>query len=160
VVSIHGPRVVNNGTENAMTLPLELTLRDIPASDAIEATVRKRAEKLESLYDHILGFHVLIESPHRHHHKGKLYRARVIVNVPGGQVVVKRNPGAHASHEDIYVAIRDAFDAAKRQLQDYAARRRGDVKQHRVAPLLVDTPSYGFMETGEGDKVYIAPVQK
>jgi ribosomal subunit interface protein len=114
-----------------MIIPLQITWRDVPQSDAIEADIRAKAAKLEQFYQHIVSGRVLVEASHRHHHKGNLYRIRVELEVPDGEIAVTRDPAENHAHEDIYVTIRDAFDAARRQLQDYAARRRGDVKQHR-----------------------------
>jgi len=108
-----------------MKLPLQITTRDLPMTEAIDQAIRAKAEKLETFYDQIMGCRVLIENPHRHHHKGVLYNVRLDITVPGGELVVKREP-----HEDLYVSIRDAFDAARRQLQEYAKKQRGQVKRH------------------------------
>jgi ribosomal subunit interface protein len=101
------------------------------SSTAVEASIREKAGKLEQFYDHIMSCRVVVESPHSRHHKGNLYQVHIDMTVPDGELLV--NHGHHHkdhSHEDIYVAIRDAFDAMKRQLEDYARKRRGDVKQH------------------------------
>jgi ribosomal subunit interface protein len=113
-----------------MIIPLQITWRDVPQSDAIEADIREKAAKLDHFYDGILSCRVLVEASHRHHHKGNLYHIRLEIEVPDGEIVVTRDPAEHHAHEDIYVAIRDAFDAARRQLQDYARKRRGQVKRH------------------------------
>jgi ribosome-associated translation inhibitor RaiA len=72
-----------------------------------------------------MGCQVFVESPHKHHHKGSLFNVRIRLTVPGSELVVKREP-----HVDLYVAIRDACNAARRQLQEYVHRQRGDVKSH------------------------------
>jgi ribosome-associated translation inhibitor RaiA len=77
---------------------------------------------------------VAIESPHKHQYKGKLYHVVVDVHVPGKEIVVSRAPDDQQAHEDVYVAIRDAFDAARRQIQDYVRIRRGKVKAHEPPP--------------------------
>lgn len=74
---------------------------------------------------------MLLEASARQHHKGNLYRVRLEIEVPDDQILVTRDPGDEHAHEDIYVAVRDAFDAARRQLKSYAARRRGEVKRHQ-----------------------------
>ena len=117
-----------------MRQPLQINFRDIPHSDAIEARVREKANKLDKFYDHIMTCRVMIEAPHGHHHKGNLYHIRVDLTVPNGEIVVNRDPKDHHAHEDVYVAIRDAFDATRRKLQDYARKRRGDVKNHGNSP--------------------------
>ena len=113
-----------------MTLPIQISWRNLKSSAAIESEVRKKAEKLNEFYSHIMSCRIVIEAPHGHHHKGNLYHIRIDLTVPGGEIVAKRDPPKHSAHEDIYVAVRDAFDAARRQLQDYARRQRGDVKKH------------------------------
>jgi ribosome-associated translation inhibitor RaiA len=75
-----------------------------------------------------------VEKPHRHHQKGTLYHVRINLTVPGKEIVVQRDPAEHQEHGDIHAAIRDAFDAAKRQLEDYARERRREVKQHAPSP--------------------------
>ncbi len=135
-----------------MRLPLQLSVRNMSLSEAAEADIREKAARLDSFYDQVMGCRVIIEVPHRHHHKGVLYNVRIDMTVPGSELVIKREP-----HEDLYVAIRDAFDAARRQLEDFARRRRGDVKTHeapshaRVTKLFAE---YGFLETPDGREIY------
>jgi len=142
-----------------MQLPLQITFRDIPQSEAIESRIRQMAAKLDRVYDHIMSCRVTIEAPHHHHHKGNLYHVRVEVTVPDGEVVASRDAHDRHAREDAYVAIRDAFNAAQRQLQDYARRRRGAVKAHeppphgRVAEIFPDL-GYGRIRTADGREVY------
>lgn len=102
-----------------MRLPLQITFRNVQSSPAVEATIREQAEKLEKFYDRIISCRVVVDAPHRHHNKGKLYHVQIELNVPQNQLVVNRHPQDEPSHEDLYVAVRDAFDTAKRQLQEY-----------------------------------------
>jgi ribosomal subunit interface protein len=108
-----------------MQLPLQITIRDIEHSDALDAHIRDKAGKLDEFFGHIMSCRVVVEMPHKHHQQGKNYTVRIDIGVPGSEIVVNRD---HA--EDVYVALRDAFDAAKRQLEDYARKIRGDVKTH------------------------------
>jgi cold shock CspA family protein/ribosome-associated translation inhibitor RaiA len=164
-----------------MEIPLQITFRNMPPSGTIENNIREKAAKLESLYGHIMSCRVILEAPHRHHHKGKAYQVRIDLTVPGGELVINRapkrldaaklrlpaerdltethEPGKHAAHEDIYVAIRDAFNAAGRKLQDYARRRRGKVKLHEPASVarvtkLFPAEDYGFLESADGREIY------
>lgn len=137
-----------------MQLPLQITARDFELTESIESVIREKADKLETFYDRILGCRVVIETPHRRHHKGILYNVRIYLSVPGAELVVKREPD-----EDLYVAIRDAFDAARRQLQDYARRQRGDVKFHEALPYahvaqLFRDEGYGFISDVDGREIY------
>ncbi len=141
-----------------MKQELQITFRDIPKSDAIEADIREKAAKLDQFYDSIMSGRVIVEAPHGHHHKGKLYHVSIDLTVPDGELVVNRSPGNHA-HEDVYVAIRDAFNAIRRKLQDYARKQRGKVKVHETAPHgrvseLVLDEDHGIIQTMDGREIY------
>lgn len=114
-----------------MQSQVQITFRGIPHSDAVEANILNRAEKLEKFYKQIVACRITVESEHHRHHKGNLYHVRIELDVPDKNIVVSRENHAKHEHEDVYVVIRDAFDAARRQLEDYARIRRGDVKQHQ-----------------------------
>lgn len=142
-----------------MKQTLQITFRDIPKSDAIEADIREKAAKLDQFYDSIMGGRVIVEAPHGHHHKGKLYHVSVDLTVPDGELVVNRDPSEHHAHEDVYVAIRDAFDAMRRQLQDYARKQRGKIKSHEATPHgrvseLLPEEDCGRIQTIEGREIY------
>jgi ribosomal subunit interface protein len=111
-----------------MQVPLQITFRDMEPSAAVEAKIREKAAKLDRYYPRIMGCRVLIEAPHRHHHQGKLYHVRIDLTVPGGEILVTHESSANHPHEDVYVAIRDAFDAGRRRLMDHARHQRSDVK--------------------------------
>jgi ribosomal subunit interface protein len=116
-----------------MQVPLQITFRDMSPSEAVEAKIRERAEALDKYFPNIVGCRVVVESTARQHHKGKLYYLRVDLTVPGKEIVSKRHPDDNHAHEDIFVAVRDAFDEARRQLEDYSQRLKGMVKKHRDA---------------------------
>ena len=144
-----------------MTLqtPLEITFRNLDHSDAVEAKVREKVEKLEQVFDRMTSCRVRIEAINRQHTKGNLYQVHIEVGVPGKQVMVDRNPGKDHAHEDIYVALRDAFNAARRRLEDHSRRKSGKVKTHEVPPhgtvaRLFPYEGYGFIETPEGREIY------
>jgi ribosome-associated translation inhibitor RaiA len=113
-----------------MQTPLQITFRHFPPSPALESDLRSRVADLERVFDRITSCRVLVEAPHHHQQQGQVFRVRIEIAVPGEQLVVGRSPDGHAAHEDPYVAARDAFRAAHRQLEDYARRRRGEVKTH------------------------------
>ena len=142
-----------------MRLPLQVTFRGMPPSEAIETNIREKAGKLDLFYNRIMGCRVVVEAPHRHHHKGKLYHVRIDMTVPGGELVANREPSNHGSYEDVYVAIRDAFDAARRQLQHYVQRQRNEVKTHEGLPFarvdrLFPEQDYGFLVTSDEREIY------
>ena len=113
-----------------MSFPLTITFRNLTSSPAIETFVRRWASKLETAYNRIERCTVVIERPHLHHHRGQHYTVRVTLAIPGPDVNVSRDHALDGAHEDVYVAIRDAFQAARRQLEDHARRERGEVKAH------------------------------
>lgn len=142
-----------------MRLPLQITFRNMKPSAAVEANIQERAEKLDKFYDEIMSCRVVVEAPHKHHHKGNLYHARIDLTVPDGELVAGREPGQHHAHEDVYVAIRDAFAATRRMLEDYSRRRRGHVKEHETPPhgrvlQLFPQEGYGKIETSDGREIY------
>lgn len=142
-----------------MKLELQVTFRDMEPSRKIEQDIREKAAKLDQFHDRIMGCRVVVAAPHRHHQKGRLYNVRIDLTVPGGELVVNRDHGSDAAHHDAHVAVRDAFDAARRQLQDFARRRRGEVKTHAAEPSarvskLFSAKGYGFIETSDGREIY------
>lgn len=116
-----------------MPLTPQITFRGMSSSPSVEANLRGHIEKLESFYDRIMNCRVMVETSHRHH-QGNLYHIRIDLTVPGGELVISRNPPKQ-EYEDIYVAIQDAFDAIERKLKDYVQRQRGEVKTHAVSPI-------------------------
>ena len=107
-----------------MRLPLRITFHGIPRSPAIVAAIREKAEKLEQFHDRIMSCAVVVEIPGRHKRKGKEFVVHIDLKVPKGEIAVSRD-----HHEDIQVALRDAFAAARRKLEDVARRKRGEVKR-------------------------------
>jgi len=103
-----------------MPVLLQVTLRDMPHSDAVEAVIRRKVAGLERVYARITAVRATVEAPHHHHLQGNLFTVKLDVTLPGGEIVVNRE---HA--EDVYVALRDAFQAARRQLIEQAERGQG-----------------------------------
>lgn len=142
-----------------MQIPVEVSFREVPHWEQAEEEVRLRAAELERFFEKITSCRVLVEAPHLRRQKGQLYRVRIDLTVPGREIVVKRDPPEHHQHEDLYLAIRDAFRAARRQLQDYVRERRGQTKVHDVPPhgrvsKLFPDEGYGFVETPDGREIY------
>ena len=142
-----------------MKLSPEITLRHLPPSEALEADIRQKIEKLDHFFEHIMSCRVVVEPGHRHHHKGNLYHVRVALTVPGKELVAGRNPSKHQAHEDPYVAVRDAFNAIQRQLEDYARKLRHDIKTHEVPDHgriveIIPNQDFGRIETPDGRSVY------
>ena len=143
-----------------MQIPLEVVFEDIDPSDAVDARLREEAVKLEQFAERITSARVVVAKPHRHHHKGNTYRVRIVITMPGAaDVIVNRDPGDRGAHEDIYVTIRDAFSAARRQLQDRVRKLQGHVKEHETPPhgviaVLRPEADHGFIAASDGREIY------
>jgi cold shock CspA family protein/ribosome-associated translation inhibitor RaiA len=141
-----------------MRLPLQISFRNMPHSEAVERAIVERAERLERFSDQIMGCRVVVETRH-HRHQGNLYHVRIDLTLPGHEIVVGREPALHHAFEDVYVAVRDAFDAARRRLEDYARRCDQRVKVHESPPhghiaRLDYGKNHGFIETPDGREIY------
>ena len=139
-----------------MQVPLQITFHDVSPSEALESHIREKARKLEQFYSGLIGCKVVVDQPGLHQHKGKPFNIRIDLTVPGGEIVVDRQ-----KDEDVYVALRDAFGAARRKLEDYGRRQRLEIKAHepvlsgRVARL-VPEERYGFIAGIDGREFYFS----
>jgi ribosomal subunit interface protein len=139
---------------------VKIAIRDMPASSALEEHIRHKADKLSQFYNRIQSFHVVVEIPQKHKRNGKLYNVRIEVTVPGKELVVNKK-----LDEDVYIAIRDAFDALLRQLETYVRKRRDAVHRHahdqanygHVSKLFFDE-GYGFIQSMDGNELYFSNV--
>lgn len=112
-----------------MQIPLQISLHGIKHSNALYNAIREKAEKLDRYYDRIISCRVVLELAGRHKRHGKQFSVRIDLKVPGGEIAITRE------HDEVLaVALRDAFDAARRKLEDYARSRRGDIKRHSDVP--------------------------
>jgi cold shock CspA family protein/ribosome-associated translation inhibitor RaiA len=137
-----------------MQRPLKITSRDFPLSDAVESEIRDKAAALDIYYERLSGCEVTVHAPAlKHHHKGGPFLVEIRLTMPGKELIVD-----HQEAEEISQAIREAFDAARRQLEDYAREQRGSVKAHETTlghiSRLEREPGYGFIETPDGREIY------
>lgn len=145
----------NNDGEMFMS-SIQVTFRDIPYSKAIESNIQDHISKLKEFYYQIISCRVVLNISQNHKHQGKLFNVRINLTVPGKELVV-----THQENEDTYVAIRDAFNALTRQLEDYVRRRRGNVKTHDL-PLhgfitrLFPEDKFGFIKGMDGNEYYFS----
>jgi ribosomal subunit interface protein len=121
-----------------MAAQLQITVRDMPHSEALESRVRKQMAGLERINPRITSFHVTIEAPHHHRQRGNQFGVKLDIRFPNGEIVVNRE---HA--EDAYVALRDAFHAAKRQLVEHVERAQDSGKGRRSEPAAADSGARG-----------------
>ena len=137
-----------------MRIPLQVTFRNMPHSDAIEAKVTEKSAKLDKFYDRIMGCRVVVEETQRRHHQGNLYSVRIDITVPGKELAVNRQ-----ENEDAYVAVRDAFDTAGRLLEEHGRQLRGVVKTHVENPVgriirIFPESDFGFIKTPDDREIY------
>ncbi len=141
-----------------MPFPIETMFRGVRPTEALRHDVATWAAKLETAYDGIMRCDVVIEAPHKHHRKGRHYRVRISLAVPGDTIVISHDSGSDA-HADAHVAVRDAFHAARRRIEDWVRRDlRHESKLHepahgRIAFLDVEG-AWGYLEAADGHRVY------
>ena len=106
-----------------MKQQLQITYRGMTQSEALSSHIRDHLDKLEQFYGGIVGCRVVVDEPHRHKSQGKHFHVLVDLTVPGKEIVVGRDASEDRSHEDPYIAVSEAFDAARRKLQRYVEER-------------------------------------
>jgi ribosome-associated translation inhibitor RaiA len=112
-----------------MQLPLQVVFEHLEQSDPLEGRIREEAKKLEEFYGRITSVRVVVCRPQHRHEKGDTYQVRIHVTIPGAaDIVISHDPAVSGRHEDAYVAIHDAFKAARRQLQDLVRERRPKIQ--------------------------------
>jgi ribosomal subunit interface protein len=142
-----------------MQVPLQIVFHGVAGSESLERLIEEKVAWLEKFQSRIISCRVVVEVPHRHHRQGNQYQVRIDLTLPGGEIVVNREPPRRRETQDLAVAIRDAFDAAHRQLENFTSRQRHEVKQHESSPharvtMLFAQEGYGFLRTPDGREVY------
>lgn len=145
-----------------MDTNLEIAFHNMDSQPELEAYIRERAEKTEKLFDRLVGIRVAVEAQHRQHKTGNVFDVHIELMVPGQDIVVSRKPNKakeRYANPDARTSIRDAFEAAERQLKEYKDKMRRDVKVHdpeqpgRVAQLNPNE-DHGFITTNTGTQLY------
>lgn len=136
-----------------MEIPLEVSTRRLELSPPLEAEVRERADKLDRLYGRLTSCRIALEGPSQHHNEGGPYRVRIDITVPGSELVAAKEAATLAA------AMNDAFDAAERQVKEFAERRRGYVKapaggNHGTVIRIFPEEGFGFLTDEEGREIY------
>lgn len=140
-----------------MKQPLQIRFLDMEPSEAVESAAREKAGKLDRFCPNIMSCQIVVEMTQKHQRQGRPFAVRIDVTVPGHELSVSR-----VHDQDVYVALRDAFDDMKRQIEDAVRRRRGQEKVH-VTPLhgevvrLDAEGRFGFIRTPDGDDYYFGP---
>lgn len=120
-----------------MTFPISVTYRHMDASPALDERIGELAGRLARASSHILRGHLVIEAPHQHSQQGRLFEVRLDLQVGGRQIAVHRTKSANPAHEDVYVALRDAFRAARRKLREHEQllRRKVELRPGEEEPV-------------------------
>ncbi len=144
-----------------MNVPLEISYKDIERDETIDNLVNGEVDHLEEVNDHISSCRVSVEKPNEHIRSGSPYRVRIDVTVPPGhEIVSKREPGQGEMHEELTTVILDAFDGARRQLQELSERQDGEVKRDRrpemnaIVDKVFHDEGYGFLKNLDGRDIY------
>ena len=126
-----------------MQVPLQITIRDMPHSDALETVIREKVAKLEGFCRQLVSCRVVVDMPHRHNQRGNQFNVRIYMG----------------DHEDPYAAVREAFELAKRQLEGYVRKLRRETKVHAqeqvgLVSKIHPEEGYGFIESPDGTLHY------
>jgi ribosomal subunit interface protein len=138
--------------EAAMQQPIQITFKDLDHSEPLNELIHEKANKLQQFFDNITSCHVVIEQTQKNKHQGKLNNIRIHLGVPGKDIIVNHN-----ENENLFIAVRDAFDSTRRQLEDYARKTKGEVKPqaaiiHGKVVRLFD--GFGFIESHDNLEYY------
>lgn len=147
-------------------VPFQITFLDFPESDAVWLAIQNRIEKLEKIFDRMVRCEVAVSCPHRHRQQDRLYHLQIRIVLPGDDIIVTRKPLRNEAHRDVYVAIRDSFNAAERLLREKAKLLRSRNKVHiaeshripgelkgKIARIFYQY-GYGFLQTHDGREFY------
>jgi cold shock CspA family protein len=143
-----------------MQTALQISWERMDPSEYVQRRIEQEAARLEKTFGRITSCRVAVEGPGHHQHKGGLFAIRVHVELPGGrEVSASRNPPQDHAHEEPYVAIRDVFDAVRRQLRETVRERREAAQQpdsqpHGVVSKLDTDKGFGFIMSDDGREIY------
>jgi ribosomal subunit interface protein len=107
-----------------MTHSIELKQKHLSISAPFEQEIRERAGRLDKFFDRIQRCTITLEGPGVHHRQG-LHSVQIDLSVPGMEIVVNRHENVN-----LHIAVKDAFDAATRRLEDHVHKMRGFIKSH------------------------------
>ena len=142
-----------------MQIPIQITFRHMDKSEWIEQLILEKVNKLEQFADRITSCRIVVQPAGKHHRHGNLYEIHIDITLPGKEIVVTREPSQHNQDKVLSVAIGEAFDTARRQLEDHVRKIRHNVKVHESLPHarvseINPVEGYGFLQAPDGRKVY------
>ena len=142
-----------------MKFPLQVSFKDIEKSDFVYKDICEHAEKLERFFERIVSCQVVVSAPHHRHKQGNVFHIQVRLHLPGSEIIFTTEPEKNHAHEDVYVAIRDAFAAVERRLKDYVQKMNGMVKTrhiplHGKVTYMAPFDGYGYITTPDNREIY------
>lgn len=152
--------MADNDPEDTMETQPQITFRGLESTPALTDTIEEKIAKLEDVTDRITSCRVTVELRTAKGHKGQLYQVAVELEVPGGTVIVNNKPGDLGAHEDLRVAIRDSFDAARRQLLEHMRKtdsihvKTHPERRHGTVVRLFPDEGYGFIQMEDESEVF------
>lgn len=143
-----------------MQIEAEIDFQGFAPTDQLRSLIEKRIEGLEEFYGRITACRFVMKAPGQHHRTGGLYEVNIRLVLPDGREVnVERTPPEDERFADPIFAVDDAFNRARRRLQDEVRRIRGAVKAHELQPIgtvkmVRPEEGYGFIEAEDGREIY------
>jgi cold shock CspA family protein/ribosome-associated translation inhibitor RaiA len=143
-----------------MQTPPEIRFQGMQGTSAIREIITDHVAELEKRWSRVTACRVMVKVPSGHHKKGGLYEIHIRLALPDGREVnVQRTPSAHERHADLIFALNDAFQHARRQIQDQVRRAQGQTKRHERSSVGVVTSldplgKFGFLRSGDGQEIY------
>jgi cold shock CspA family protein len=143
-----------------MQSSLVIAWEHMSASDALERRIEREVANLEKTFGRITACRVFVEGPGATRRNGRRYSVRIKLELPRrAELVASRNPDQASEHEDAFVAVRDAFQALRRQLREHIRRHRPqsprhDDRQHGVVSALQRANGHGYITADDGRQIY------
>lgn len=144
-----------------MQLPLDISYRNVDKTEALDTLIRDKATKLEEVCDHIMGCHIAIEQTHTNPDQGSPYRVRIDLTVPPNhEIVAEKSPDEGIQYDSLQMVIRDAFEAARRQLKELNEKQNNRTKSHPeqvtggIVTKLFPDEGYGFLKAFDDQEIY------
>lgn len=144
-----------------MQVPLEVSYRGVDKTPEIQSLIEEKTAKLEEICDYMIACRVAVEKPQEHQRQGNPHRVRLDISIPPNKdVVVTKEPSDMDMHDPLSVVIREAFNAARRQVKEIVERQAGRTKSHpeqaagAIVAKLFEDQEYGFLKTVDGRDIY------
>jgi cold shock CspA family protein len=140
-------------------LPVQVVFRDMAPSPVVQARAMELAQRLSRFHPRLMHCRVIVAAPEHGHHRKRFYDVRIHLKLPSTTLEIGRGSQLKERNTNIYAALRDAFAAAARRLEDKARKIDGRTKHHEEQPhgaikLLRPEEDYGIIETPYGEDVY------